>query len=97
MIHDTVNKVTTITIQTSQFIHFQLNSSSRINSKQLSKQFKQDLLSRTGIKVAIFTANYRRVIIRGIFVVEKAELFSKVAGAHVFKTRYGWFDCFHCC
>ena len=59
MIHDTVKEVTAITIQTSQFIHFQSFSalSSRINSKQLSKQFKQDLLSRTGIKVAIFTAN----------------------------------------
>ena len=27
----------------------------------------------------------------------KAKLFSKVSGAHVFKTKYGWFDCFHCC
>ena len=42
MIHDPVNKVTTITIQTSQFIHFQLrpqklvaNSSSRIYGHEL--------------------------------------------------------------
>ena len=32
-------------------------SLSRISSKQLSKQFKQDLSSRTGIKVAMFTPN----------------------------------------
>ena len=42
MIHDPVNKVMTITIQTSQFIHFQLhlqklaaNSSSRIYRHEL--------------------------------------------------------------
>ena len=42
MVHDPVNKVMTITIQTSQFIHFQLrlqklvaNSSSRIYRHEL--------------------------------------------------------------
>ena len=29
--------------------------------------------------------------------MKRAKLFSKVAGAGLFKTRYGWFDCFHCC
>ena len=37
------------------------------------------------------------LIICGIFIVENAKLFSKVSGARVFKTRYGWFDFFHCC
>ena len=37
------------------------------------------------------------LIICGIFKVEKAKLFSEVSGAHVFKTKYDWFDCFHCC
>ena len=29
------------------------------------------------------------LIIYGIFIVEKAWLFSKVSGAHMFKTKYG--------
>ena len=37
------------------------------------------------------------LIICGIFIVEKAKLFLEVSGAHVFKTKYDWFDCFHCC
>ena len=47
MIYDPVNKVTTITIQTSQFIHFQLhlqnlvaNSSSRIYHHELEKKWQ---------------------------------------------------------
>ena len=34
------------------------------------------------------------VIICDIFIVEKAKLFSEVSGAHVFKTKFGWFDWF---
>ena len=52
MIHDTVNEVTTVTIQTSQFIHFRL----RLRSTKL-QAVQQDLSSQTGIKVEIFTAN----------------------------------------
>ena len=49
--------------------------------------------------MVILTSNKGRVIliICGIFIVEKAKSFSEVSGAHVFKTKYGWFDCFHCC
>ena len=42
MIHDPVNKVTTITIQTSQFIHFQLPLQ-KLVANSLSRIYRHEL------------------------------------------------------
>ena len=51
---------------------------------------QQDLLSLTLMKLAIFTVNQARGIYYfcTIFVVERAKMFSKVARAALFKTKY---------
>ena len=82
-----LNKVTTITIQISQFSHFQL----RLRGNTMASS-SIGLIVITEIKVAIFIVNYYnkgRLIICAIFVVERAKSFSKIAGAGVAKTRHG--------